>query len=43
LPTLSLGFAAFERGDFFAAVEVLAPLAAENAPCSSRSLSPSAD
>ena len=30
LPTLSRGFAAFERGDFFAAIEVLAPLAAEN-------------
>src|SRR6267143_1787078 len=30
LPTLSRGFAAFERGDFFAATEVLAPLAAEN-------------
>jgi len=30
LPTLSRGFAAFERGDFFAATGVLAPLAAEN-------------
>ena len=30
LPTLSRGFAAFERGDFFSAIEVLAPLAAEN-------------
>jgi hypothetical protein len=30
LPTLSRGFAAFERGDFSAAIEVLAPLAAEN-------------
>jgi tetratricopeptide (TPR) repeat protein len=30
LPTLSRGFAAFERGDFFAAIEVLAPLVAEN-------------
>src|SRR5580693_2621656 len=28
LPTLSRGFAVFERGDFFAAIEVLAPLAA---------------
>ena len=30
LPTLSRGFAAFERGDFFSAIEVLAPLAVEN-------------
>ncbi len=30
LPTLSRGFAAFERGDFFSAIEVLAPLAGEN-------------
>jgi tetratricopeptide (TPR) repeat protein len=30
LPTLSRGFAAFERGDFCAAIEALAPLAAEN-------------
>jgi hypothetical protein len=30
LPTLSGGFAAFERGDFCAAIEALAPLAAEN-------------
>ena len=30
LPTLSRGFAAFERGDFFSAIEVFAPLAAEN-------------
>ena len=30
LPTLSRGFAAFERGDFSATIEVLAPLAAEN-------------
>jgi hypothetical protein len=30
LPTLSRGFAAFERGDFFSAIEVIAPLAAEN-------------
>ncbi len=30
LPTLSRGFAAFERGDFFSAIEVLAPLAAAN-------------
>jgi tetratricopeptide (TPR) repeat protein len=30
LPTLSRGFAAFERGDFCSAIEVLAPLAAEN-------------
>ena len=30
LPTLSRGFAAFERGDFSATIELLAPLAAEN-------------
>ncbi len=30
LPALSRGFAAFERGDFSAAIEALAPLAAEN-------------
>jgi tetratricopeptide (TPR) repeat protein len=30
LPTLSRGFTAFERGDFSAAIEVFAPLAAEN-------------
>jgi hypothetical protein len=30
LPTLPRGFAAFERGDFCAAIEALAPLAAEN-------------
>ena len=30
LPTLSRGFAAFERGDFIAAIEVLSPLVAEN-------------
>ena len=30
LPTLSRGFAAFERGDFPAAIEVLAPLAGES-------------
>jgi hypothetical protein len=30
LPTLSRGFAAFERGDFSAMIELLAPLAAEN-------------
>jgi hypothetical protein len=30
LPTLSRGFAAFERGDLCAAIEALAPLAAEN-------------
>ncbi len=30
LPTLSGGFAAFERGDFAEAIAVLAPLAAEN-------------
>ena len=30
LPALSRGFAAFERGDFAAAIEVLAPLAGEN-------------
>ena len=30
LPTLSRGFAAFARGDFFSAIEALAPLAAEN-------------
>jgi tetratricopeptide (TPR) repeat protein len=30
LLTLSRGFAAFERGDFLAAIEALAPLAAEN-------------
>ena len=30
LPTLSRGFAAFERGDFSAAIEVLAPLVAKN-------------
>ena len=30
LPTLARGFAAFERGDFSAAIEALAPLAAEN-------------
>ena len=30
LPALSRGFAAFERGDFSAAIEVLAPLAKEN-------------
>jgi tetratricopeptide (TPR) repeat protein len=30
LPALSRGFAAFERGDFTAAIEALAPLAAEN-------------
>jgi tetratricopeptide (TPR) repeat protein len=30
LPTLSRAFAAFARGDFFSAIEVLAPLAAEN-------------
>ena len=29
-PTLSRGFAAFERGDFSAAIEALAPLAGEN-------------
>jgi tetratricopeptide (TPR) repeat protein len=30
LPALSRGFTAFERGDFSAAIEVLAPLAGEN-------------
>jgi hypothetical protein len=30
LPTLSRGFAAFERRDFSATIELLAPLAAEN-------------
>ena len=30
LPTLSHGFAAFEHGDFSSAIDVLAPLAAEN-------------
>ena len=30
LPALSRGFAAFERGDFAAAIETLAPLAGEN-------------
>jgi tetratricopeptide (TPR) repeat protein len=30
LPALAHGFAAFERGDFSAAIEALAPLAAEN-------------
>ncbi len=30
LPSLSRGFAAFERGDFAAAIELLAPLAGEN-------------
>jgi tetratricopeptide (TPR) repeat protein len=30
LPTLSRGFAAFERGNFSATIELLAPLAAEN-------------
>ena len=30
LPALSRGFAAFERGDFAAAIEALAPLAGEN-------------
>ena len=30
LPALSRGFAAFERGDFSAAIEALAPLAGEN-------------
>jgi tetratricopeptide (TPR) repeat protein len=30
LPALASGFAAFERGDFSAAIEVLAPLAGEN-------------
>ena len=30
LPSLSRGFAAFERGDFAAAIEALAPLAREN-------------
>jgi tetratricopeptide (TPR) repeat protein len=30
LPALSGGFAAFERGDFFAGIEALAPLAGEN-------------
>jgi tetratricopeptide (TPR) repeat protein len=30
LPTLSRGFAAFERGDFNAAIEALAPLAGQN-------------
>jgi tetratricopeptide (TPR) repeat protein len=30
LPTLARGFAAFERGDFSAAIEALAPLAGEN-------------
>ena len=30
LPALSRGFAAFERGDFPEAIEVLAPLAKEN-------------
>jgi tetratricopeptide (TPR) repeat protein len=30
LPTLSRGFAAFERGDFAAAIDVLAPLAEES-------------
>jgi tetratricopeptide (TPR) repeat protein len=30
LPTLSGGFAAFERGDFLTAIEVLAPLMGEN-------------
>src|SRR5205814_3766019 len=30
LPTLARGFAAFERGDFFAAIEALAPLAGKS-------------
>ena len=30
LPSLSRGFAAFERGDFSAAIDALAPLAGEN-------------
>jgi hypothetical protein len=30
LPTLARGFAAFERGEFSAAIEALAPLAGEN-------------
>jgi tetratricopeptide (TPR) repeat protein len=30
LPALARGFTAFERGDFFKAIEVLAPLAGEN-------------
>src|SRR6267154_722018 len=29
-PALARGFTAFERGDFYSAIEVLAPLAAEN-------------